>query len=167
MFGIGVPELIILAIVIGIPGGIIYAIRRNSAKSAAAEPQEPMELASNGKRFINFIVDLVIFRFAVILIVIPFAASDFVQALARNSLLNSVFGIVLYFLYYFFFETLFQRTPAKFLTGTSVVMLDGSKPEAAAIIKRSLSRVVPFEPFSGIKGKWWHDKWSKTRIVKA
>lgn len=53
---------------------------------------------------------------------------------------------------YFIFETLLHRTPAKLLTSTKVVNLDGSKSEVLAIIKRTLLRLVPFDAFSESDG---------------
>lgn len=122
---------------------------------------------SGGRRFVNFIGDIILFRIALFLLIIPFVNTDFIQMIARNPGLDWLFGICLLIFYYFIFETAFQRTPAKFITGTKVVMQNGSKPDAGLIAKRTLSRFVPFEPFSGNNGTWWHDRWSKTRVVNS
>lgn len=128
--------------------------------------QEVVQAVSTGRRFANFIIDIILFRITATLLIMFFADTDFIQGLAENAVADWLFGIFLLFLYYFIFETAFQRTPAKFMTGTKVVMQDGSKPDAATIVKRTLSRFVPFEPFSGSEGTWWHDRWTKTRVVK-
>ena len=122
---------------------------------------------SSGRRLANFIIDIVLFRVAIILLLIPFAATGPIQLLANNIVADWLFGLFLFFLYYFVSETVFQRTPAKLITGTKVVMLDGSKPDAGTIAERTLSRLVPFEPLSGLWGTWWHDSWSKTEVVSA
>jgi uncharacterized RDD family membrane protein YckC len=67
--------------------------------------------------------------------------------------------------YYIIFETLFQRTLAKFITKTKVIMVGGAKPSVDTIIKRTLIRYIPFILFSGSRGTWWHDRWTKTRVV--
>lgn len=70
--------------------------------------------------------------------------------------------------YYLFFEGLFQATPGKFITRTRVVDLDGNKPSFVSILGRTLSRFVPFEPFSFFSSTQdgWHDRWSGTRVVQ-
>jgi len=128
---------------------------------------EIVEVASWGKRLGNFIIDIILYRIAVLLLLIPFADTDFVQWLAKNEGADWLFGIFLLFLYYFVFESAFQKTPAKFITCTKVVMINGSKPDTNTIAKRTLSRFVPFELLSGSKGTWWHDRWTKTRVVRV
>src|SRR5205807_8281207 len=116
-----------------------------------SEPSdEPDYLASTGRRFLNCLIDIVVM--AVILVI-----------------LEPVFGkptLVVFLLYYFAFELTLQRTPAKFLTRTKVVTLDGSKPNAVAILKRTLTRLVPFEPLLWDGDKSLHDRWSGTEVVR-
>lgn len=78
-------------------------------------------------------------------------------------------GFILFFLYYFIFESIWQRTPAKFITGTKVVTCDGTKPTLGTIAIRTLIRFVPFEAFSflGERVYGWHDRWSGTYVIKA
>lgn len=127
--------------------------------------KEIVKVVPWGRRLGNSIIDIILYRIAVFLFLIPFADTDFVQVLAENEGANLLLGVFLLFLYYFVFEAAFQRTPAKFITGTKVVMINGSKPDAGTIAKRTLSRFVPFEPLSGSKGIWWHDRWTRTRVV--
>ncbi|MBI9060916.1 MAG: RDD family protein [Marinilabiliaceae bacterium] len=72
-------------------------------------------------------------------------------------------------IFYIIFESLTGRSPGKFLTNTKVVDVNGNKPDFTTVLRRSLCRVVPFEEFSFFGGidKGWHDKWSKTKVVKA
>lgn len=76
---------------------------------------------------------------------------------------------LLYLAYYVAFEAATDRTIGKYITGTIVVKEDGSKPEFTDIFIRSISRFVPFEALSffGKSGRGWHDKWSKTYVIKA
>jgi uncharacterized RDD family membrane protein YckC len=86
-----------------------------------------------------------------------------------NVLIDYMLGILIAGIYYFGFELAFSRTPGKFITGTKVVDEKGSKPEPGKLMLRTLSRFVPFEPFSflGSDNRGWHDKWSDTRVIKA
>ncbi|HEU5074760.1 MAG TPA: RDD family protein [Polyangiaceae bacterium] len=69
--------------------------------------------------------------------------------------------------YYVFFEGVLGATPGKMVTRTRVVGLDGGTPSLGQILGRTLSRFVPFEAFSFLgSGSGWHDRWSKTRVVR-
>ena len=46
-------------------------------------------------------------------------------------------------------------------------MINGSKPNLLTIVIRTLIRFVPFEYLSFGFGIWWHDQWTKTRVVKG
>jgi len=109
--------------------------------------------ASQGSRFANLVLDAVI-RFGMTLgVVRAFGDNPF-------AVLFVTFG------YHIAFETIFARTPAKWITRTRVIALDGSKPRFLQIVGRSLSRYVPFEPFSFLgNARGWHDRWSGTRVV--
>ncbi len=92
--------------------------------------------------------------------------TSFLEAL-DNPLLDRLVGILLAFVYYFFFEALFGRTVGKMVTGTKVVMEDGSVPSFTAILKRTLWRCVPFEQFSFLGSpQGWHDTKSDTMVVR-
>ena len=68
--------------------------------------------------------------------------------------------------YYLGFETLFGKTPAKWLTRTRVITNAGNRPTFGHIFKRTLVRFVPFEGLSFLgRGRGWHDRWSRTRVV--
>jgi len=83
--------------------------------------------------------------------------------------LDFIFGCLFIFIYYVGFETIWQRTPGKFITGTKVIRSDGSKPSLGIIFGRTLMRFVPFEAFSflGARVYGWHDRCSGTYLIKA
>jgi uncharacterized RDD family membrane protein YckC len=84
------------------------------------------------------------------------------------NILNRIIGTLVAFSYYAAFELVFQRSIGKMVTGTIVVDMDGNKPTWQAILRRSASRLVPFEAFSFLGGvAGWHDKWSDTRVMKV
>ena len=69
--------------------------------------------------------------------------------------------------YYVIMESICGRTIGKLVTGTKVIDLKGRQPDFLTIMGRTLSRIVPFEPFSflGRNSRGWHDTWSKTRVI--
>lgn len=69
-------------------------------------------------------------------------------------------------LFYFIFESTMQASPAKAILGRVVVDEYGNKPTAKQIFIRSISRCVPFEPFSCLGDFGWHDSWSKTFVIR-
>ena len=127
---------------------------------------EEIVLVTWSRRLANFIIDLILCQIAYIFLLVIFVNMDEYSVTGTHGFSANIIWILLVFFYYFLFETAFQRTPAKFLTGTKVVMIDGSKPTAGTITKRTLSRFVPFEVLSGSNGTWWHDRWTLTRVVK-
>lgn len=80
-----------------------------------------------------------------------------------------VLGIVIMLAYYIPLETLSGRTIGKLITGTKVVSEEGRIPSFSAVMKRTLSRFIPFEAFSflGKDPRGWHDTLSKTYVVKC
>lgn len=126
--------------------------------------------ASKSQRFANYFIDVIIlysFLGAAI-----FILAD-VGALNRLEGLDGAFNILFYIgfiIYYFLVESIFKgRTIGKFITKTKVVDENGQTPSTKAIFIRSISRIVPFEAFSAFNSEahMWHDKWSKTRVVKV
>jgi hypothetical protein len=111
-------------------------------------------------RFANDILDRAIFIISLLFIGI---------LLRLPPIIAGWVTLFLLFIYYFAFEAIWQRTPAKFITGTKVINADGSKPSIAKIVKRSLIRFIPFEDFSflGDKVYGWHDRWSQTFVIRA
>ncbi|HVR21682.1 MAG TPA: RDD family protein, partial [Polyangiaceae bacterium] len=80
--------------------------------------------------------------------------------------LDALSAILVQSAYWIGFETLFGKTPAKWLTGTRVVTNAGNRPTFAHILHRTIVRFVPFEALSFFgRGRGWHDRWSKTRVV--
>lgn len=77
------------------------------------------------------------------------------------------YDLILSFCYYTFFEFLFSRSLAKYITGTLIVDYRGEKPDFMAFVLRSLSRFIPFESISFLWpfGRGWHDMISKTYVV--
>jgi uncharacterized RDD family membrane protein YckC len=140
------------------------------APPGMAAPAPPVyEKAKLGKRFSNYLIDyfaymVVSFFVGVFLAVLCEATGLSLEGVLRFEFL---INIAIFCGFYIFFEATFGRTPGKFATGTMVIREDGGEPTTKQILGRTLSRIVPFEPFSffGESKTGWHDRWSGTMVV--
>lgn len=137
--------------------------------------------ATQGQRFLNWLIDNVLIRFGL----------NYVSGLAAGALLAMLFpefmtriaygenqaGLYLivfivialdYIFYYTLCEKLFRGyTLGKLITGTRAIRQDGGELTFKNALLRSLSRCVPFEVFSGFSTLTWHDSWTDTIVIKA
>jgi len=132
--------------------------------------------ASQGQRFMNFIIDL--FVQYIIGLCIGFTVAIFADVSNNTSLSERLgnmgkvedylFGLVITVSYYIVMEVYFSRTIAKYFTKTIVVMENGSKPDARTILIRTLCRLIPFDALTYLGGssRGWHDTISKTYVVQ-
>ncbi len=140
----------------------------------AQTQQAAIQPASTWRRFFNELIDVIIYYIVAFVSGLVLGLLGLGRFISENDVIRYIFAYALVFLYYFLFESVFQRTPAKFITGTKVVTTEGLMPSSGAIALRTLSRFVPFEPISYYTGKdedkkrtWWHDRWTHTRVVRA
>lgn len=155
-----------------------------AAPDASLVPATPIEggvvqPVSQGLRFFNFFIDQVLMQILssaagfVLGVVVALSRPDPTQPmpqdeLGRLQILGFFLGLVVFVIYFVVMEGLFQRSIAKFLTGTRVVRTDGTKPTFGQIVGRTFARFIPFEPFSFLAGPvGWHDSLSGTRVVKV
>lgn len=133
-------------------------------------------LVSWNWRLLNLIIDLVVVIFIFFFIgIIGFIFSMFgndamLDWMANmDGLTDRVFTTFVMVVYLFVMEFYTQRTVGKFVTGTMVVMEDGTRPEARAIMVRALCRIIGFEAFSFLRSKprGWHDSAANTYVVDA
>jgi len=121
--------------------------------------------ATTGTRFAHGLIDSVLFSFFFIFfisIVASFRLSGTGNGIASWTIL-----LIWVFLYYGFMEFHFQKTFAKMMTGTKVLMADGTKPTLNDILLRTVCRLIPFDNFSFFFAKsGFHDKFSNTIVVK-
>jgi len=133
-------------------------------------------LASQGQRLADYLIDLLMqyglifgFGFVFAAIAMLLGYDELVNWLTEiDKISEYLLGIVMLIIYYSFFEILFARSIAKYVTKTVVVMADGSKPSAGTIMKRTFCRIIPFNhlSFLGNSGRGWHDSISDTYVVK-
>ena len=134
------------------------------------------KMASQGKRFLNHLLDTVfilifISMFALIIgITLAIVAPSTVSNIdADNQLLRYLISFMATIMYYICFEAATGRSIAKYITKTKVVTEVGEKPNLKAILIRTLCRFIPFEPFSFLfgDGSGWHDTISNTTVINA
>ena len=134
------------------------------------------EYATNSQRFANFLIDsfaCLIFNFfmsSIIDIILLFTVKDidlrrlFASDIYVSNLINLIGFVLLY--------TLMEgaskgRTLGKIITKTRVINYDLEPITWKDAFMRSIIRFVPFEPLSIYFGDAiWHDKWSKTYVVR-
>ena len=139
---------------------IYYAVQRIKEKVYNFIP------TTGVKRFLNYILDLFLsFIFAYI-----FGTIMFIMGLIFliENMNEYLLGIIITIMYYVLFESIWSKTPAKFITKTKVITEYGEKPNFKTIFIRTLLRFVPFEAFSFLSPecpRGWHDSWSKTIVI--
>lgn len=122
------------------------------------------EEVSAGIRFANYIIDIVFFY--VLLAAIAFVSSSFL--LFTEGGISYLVSYLCFVAYYTLLEGATRgRTIGKMLTGCTAIREDGQPLTFSDALMRSLSRIVPFEPFSALGGHPWHDRWTNTIVVKV
>jgi uncharacterized RDD family membrane protein YckC len=124
-----------------------------------------LQQASAGKRFANYLIDLVIFYvFAIIFFAVLIAKG--VIDTGMNSILDRLITLICYGIFMGIVEAIFKgKSLGKLITGTLAVNEDGSPISAQTAFMRGLSRSVPFEAFSAFGGYPWHDRWTRTYVI--
>ncbi|SHL94293.1 RDD family protein [Flavobacterium xanthum] len=129
-----------------------------------SEEQEQFEAkkVSSWARFLNFIIDIIVWFIIVAILTSQLNPKDPVQML---------FGYLIFFAsyigYYAFMETKYQKTIGKFITKTKVVNKNGAKPKGGDILRRTFCRLIPFDRISFLfTPNGFHDRLSDTTIIK-
>lgn len=131
-------------------------------------------LATQGQRFLNYIIDLIVQYLIIFVLGFIFTIlsllTGYTGIMDWIGSMGDLEGYVVFFfvviLYYTLFESLCSRTIGKYITKTIVVNEDGSKPDSQIILKRTLCRLIPFDGLSFLgSGRGWHDSISDTYVV--
>ena len=137
--------------------------------------------ATQGQRFLNWLIDNLLMRFGLSYLsgtvvgflmakLFPDYAIRVVYSEDKSDLILIGLIIVIfnYLVYYTFCEKVFKGyTLGKLITGTRAIRDDGQELTFKDAFLRTVSRLVPFEVFSGFADKPWHDSWTNTSVVKA
>lgn len=143
----------------------------NIVSPTVSPVKEPLLPANAWKRLANNLLDSVgyiIFVF-IIFFFIGFMSGVFgAEDFNTESIFFTLIIYIAMFVYFIFFESIWQRTPGKWATGTKVVRFDGDKPKFMQIVGRTFARIIPFEVFSFLGSSnplGWHDRLPKTFVV--
>jgi uncharacterized RDD family membrane protein YckC len=139
--------------------------------------QQNLMPVSGGKRFANYLIDVVAFYiFAMAIGFIYFMINPDAAYEIQNSrsdpmdgLAGNLLSLLLYALFMGAQEAIFKgRSIGKFITSTRAVNIDGSMISVQTAFTRGLSRAVPFCVFSalGTPCHPWQDSWTDTVVVE-
>ena len=133
------------------------------------DPSEALEPAPRWRRLANLLLDFVGMILTAMFFGLLLGAASATIHIDMAQYTGRFFGWTVVFLYYVVSESLFGRTLGKLVTDTRVVTESGGRPAFWQILARSIYRFVPFEPFSLFNRHSiaWHDRWSKTRVVRT
>jgi len=138
--------------------------------------------ASQGSRFVNFLIDNLFMNYALsyatgylVGYILSLIAPQFLISIAYEETHGSNYYLLIFIIGYFnylFYYTICEKafngyTLGKLITGTKAIRIDGEPLTLKDTFLRSLSRIVPFEVFSALGNKPWHDSWTKMTVVKA
>ena len=154
------------------------AVAQNDLLIDEENPFFEYNKATQGQRFLNFLIDNVVIRIALAYVtgvavgyLLTLLSPEFYYSLSYNKsrlYLISVFIVLIdYILYYSLFEGIFKgRTVGKFITGTKAINENGMELTFKNAFLRSACRLIPCEAFSGF-GTPWHDSITNTMVIKA
>jgi uncharacterized RDD family membrane protein YckC len=132
------------------------ALRQDAVKVADERKIQSVK-AGFFKRVANFYID----GFIILLLAFPVLKTF---GVFHHPITGLILLIIVWLLYYFFFEYYIQKTLAKYLTGTLVRTVDGFRPTGVQILARTLSRLIPLDPYLWRDGRCLHDIISRTRV---
>lgn len=131
------------------------------------------EDASTGQRFINFIIDQVVFIVVIVVMIlcISFTIEDemaVIEAIEHlPPVVDRLASLIIYGIYMAITEGIFKgKTVGKLITGTKAVRKNGDAISWKDAFFRGLVRIIPFEPLSALGIKPWHDRWTNTTVIR-
>ncbi len=126
------------------------------------------EGASNGVRFLNYLIDTILWYLLAVVIMLAIVFFSGNEELLDDKFFGYLITFVAMFSYYTFLEALTGQSIGKMITRTRVINQSGNKPELMQVAGRSLARVIPFDALSFLfASEGWHDSLSGTRVVKT
>lgn len=141
------------------------------------DSEQNFALASKGKRFTNYLIDLVGYMIlsgviGVLIGILFYDESDFYAEETidfSNAIAEWLFGALIITTYYTCLEYFFKgKTLGKLITKTRAVTVDNNQLNFIDAFKRSLCRLIPFEAFSflGDDALGWHDTIPNTKVIE-
>ena len=123
---------------------------------------------TGGARFGHYLIDGLIIAavaFAYVYITMQVNGSSYYYSRGYSGFQIDYSGYIITLLYYGGFEAWLGTTPGKLALKRYVIDEYAQKPDIGTILGRSICRLVPFEAFSCLGDRGWHDKWSNTYVV--
>ncbi len=136
------------------------------------EQEINLDPATPGIRFLNLIIDTAVYYALTFVSGILYGlylvkTDGQMDEGGGTQLVLLVLALIPYLLYYSLMEAFAGgRTIGKMATGTYVVQTNGEAVSFGKAFLRTIIRFVPFEPFSMLGGRPWHDSWTDTVVVK-
>lgn len=132
----------------------------------------PKKIASKKIRIINFSIDLCIILLPLLFLIRHYLNSLIWQNFSQSSYLKIMLFTYLssIFLYFFICEKYIGKTVGQTFTKTKVASAIGSRLTTKQILRRSLTRLIPFDFLTFLLKKdpvGLHDKLSKTYVIKT
>jgi uncharacterized RDD family membrane protein YckC len=130
------------------------------------------EYATTGQRLVNFLIDLIVFYllnivvFFALGVYMSFIGGDIVAMLSNKITLYSIVLFNEFVIYTLIEGVSHGRSLGKLITGTRAVQSDFSPITFKQAALRSLCRMIPFEPISGLSNNPWHDSITGTTVIK-
>lgn len=136
-----------------------------AATTEETQPKYYYVEAGRELRVANFIVDMIIIHSLVALFAIIAVLLNLwdIQNTPEWAIYIIVYSFML--VYYYIFESMVGKTPAKFITKTRVVDYDNNQPGKMTILGRTLCRFIPFDGLSFLGLSGFHDKFSNTKVI--
>lgn len=127
--------------------------------------------AEKGTRLANYFIDLVIFYifYFILLTVLYIISPAFNSWISNiNPITDRLMSVMFYVFYIFLMESLMKgRSIGKLITGTKVIMIDGTTPSLGDYFIRNIIRgIVLIDQLSFLGETGFHDSWSNTRVIK-
>jgi len=149
-------------------------INNNSGTDLLYDMPVHLVQASGGKRFANYIIDVIIFYifyfliFFVWALISPDSVRSYAYGASSYSFIDTLTTLIIYGFFIGLIEGIFKgKTLGKLITGTKAVNEDGTPITFGTALGRGFSRAVPFNALSalGSPSHPWHDKWTNTYVI--
>lgn len=130
--------------------------------------------ASGGKRFANYIIDVIVFYIFYFLIffgwalINPDSVRSYGESANSYNFIDTITTMIIFGFFMGLIEAIFKgKTLGKLITGTKAVNEDGTPITFGTALGRGFSRAVPFNALSalGTPSHPWHDKWTNTYVI--
>ena len=147
-----------------------FKTERDSDGNRTREPytaliKRPVQTVSGGARFGHYLLDVIVLYAINFVLGIVLGIVNPEAVLGIPDIVWNLVSMLLLVTYYFVMESSIQTTVGKLATNSVVIDEYGNKPNNSALIGRSFARLIPFEAFSCLGTRGWHDTLSKTYVV--